>query len=265
MIGAVIGDVVGSRFEGFSKKQEKPPEGFELFHNDSRFTDDTILTCCVADCLLRDDMDFHTNLQKFYHKYPTRGFGGRFAEWANECSQDKIESYGNGSVMRISPVGFSGVELVEIMDLAQKASEPSHNHVDAILGAQAGAVVVFFLKDGMSMESLPLMIKNLFNLEIPDYKELIDNAPQFDITAKGTFQKSLSCFLASENFEDAIRKAVMIGGDTDTNASIVGAFSQAHYGVPEEMEKIVREKYLDEELTKIIDNFYSKFGTCQFI
>jgi ADP-ribosylglycohydrolase len=261
MLGAIIGDVIGSRFEGFSKRKELPPVGFELFHDDCRFTDDTILTCCVADCLISDNVNIHSPLQTFYHKYPKRGFGKNFAEWANECNQDKIDSYGNGAVMRISPVGFSGVDLLQVMDTAQVMTEPSHNHIDAIQAAQACAVTIFFIKDGMKIAALALMIKNLFNYELPTYDELLKEAPFFDITAKGTVQKCLTCFLASDNFEDAMRKAVMIGGDTDTNASIVGAFAQAKYGVPIEMEKIVKEKYLDPFLLNIVDSFYAKFST----
>lgn len=256
-LGTIIGDIIGSRFE--SKKEDKAPRDFELFAEKSRFTDDTVLTLAVCDSMVHDK-PIHQNLQAFYHKYPKVGYGSAFADWSVSCSEDRLESWGNGSAMRISPVGFACNDINTILKVAEGMTVPSHNHPDSIKGAQAIAVAILFLRQGLTKKQLKISMKAMFNIDIPVSIDDLVKTHTFEITCKGTVPIALACFMESDDFESTMRNAICIGGDTDTNAAIAGGLAHAHYGIDDFLVEGAL-KYLDDFLIKTLEEFYNKYST----
>lgn len=260
MLGAVIGDIIGSRFEFSGKKQKN----FTLFGEYSRFTDDTVMTCAIAKALL-DCKGNYVELsakavacmQELGRKYPDRGYGGMFSRWLDEKYPQPYNSYGNGSAMRVSPVAYAAKTLDEVKDLSRKVTIVSHDHPEGIKGAEAVAVAIWLALHGESKEEIRKYIEeNYYHI-----KDNYDDLPftfLVDATCQETVPPSLYSFFITDSFEDAIRTAVAFGGDADTMAAITGSIAGAYYGIPKEVESKTRS-YLDEYLLGILDQFKKAF------
>lgn len=254
MKGAIIGDIIGSRFE----KNNIKTKDFELFTKQSRFTDDTVLTVAIADCILNKG-DYKATLRKYGKNYPNAGFGGSFKMWLLGLISGPYNSWGNGSAMRVSSIGFAYNDEETILKEAKKSAEITHNHEEGIKGAQAIAMCVFMGKNGCSKSEIKEYVEENFSYNLNRTIEEIRPNYKFDVSCQGSVPEAIIAFLESENFEDAIRTAISIGGDSDTIASMTGAISEAFYkSIPQEM--IVKANdYLPEELKMIIDEFTAKY------
>lgn len=254
MLGAIIGDIIGSVYE---KSGMKEPD-FPLFEKNCGFTDDTVMTLAIADALLHK-RNFRTNIRTFGLNYPNRGYGGMFTAWLQQDDAKPYNSYGNGSAMRVSPVGFASKEMEEVLDLAQKTAAPTHNHPEGIKGAQVVAAGIFLAKEGKSKEQIRTYIEDKFNYDLHRTVEEIRPSYQFNVTCQGSVPESIIAFLDSNDMESAIRLAVSMGGDADTMAAIAGAMAQAYYKkIP--LDFIYRtSQILTPSLWKIVVSFNKKY------
>ena len=251
MIGSIIGDIVGSRFEFNNTRRED----FELFTPECSFTDDTICTVAVADALLRDE-DFGQVIHEWCRRYPSPmgGYGGRFAQWVRSDSPQPYNSLGNGSAMRVSPCGYLPT-LQTALEKAEESASCSHNHPKGIRGAVVITHANWLLRHGANKADIQKLAEEDYGYQISglSISELQRTNP-FDETCPGTIPPALCCFLGSSSFEDAIRKAISIGGDSDTIGAIVGGLAEAHYGVPEEIQDKALS-YLPKEMTTVVREF----------
>lgn len=264
MLGAIVGDVVGSVYE-FDNIKTKD---FELFSDKNKFTDDTVLTCAVAQACLNCKGNYEKlqteakkcllEFGKIYMSNNVIGCGQMFYEWLKDPMP--YQSYGNGAAMRISPVAYFAKNKEQLKDMSRAVTIVSHNHPEAILGAEAIAVSVFMALNGASKEEIKHEIEeNYYKLDF-DYEKLVKNY-KFDLRCSNTVPQAIYCFLISNSFEDALRTAISIGGDSDTIASMTCAIAQAFYGVPVGLERWAL-RYLDKNLLKVYINFkQSKFSS----
>ena len=255
MLGAIIGDIVGSRWE-FNPTNDYD---FEWLSKENGFTDDTICTVAVADALLHG-RDFGESIHDWCNRYPhpMGGYGGRFAQWVRSENPLPYNSFGNGSAMRVSPVAHWFDTLDEVLDAAAATAIPSHNHDEGIKGAQTVAMAIFrALQYG---HEAPLYINNIleecllfsgYDLDI----RRVDVVNRFDETCQGTVPVALWIISDSTSFEDAVRKAVSLGADADTLGAIVGSISEAIWGIPKEM-KLQALEYLPSDMKEVVTRFY---------
>jgi len=254
LLGAIAGDIIGSVFESRPIKTTK----FPLFNPQSRFTDDTVLTVAVAFSIL-DDIDYASAFKSFGKKYPGAGYGKSFYNWIFSTERKPYNSWGNGSAMRVSPVGFAFDTLEEVLKEAKKSAEVTHNHPEGVKGAQATALAVFLANQGQDKGEIKQEVSNRFGYDLNRSLDEIRPNYSFDISCQGSVPESIIAFLESEDFEDAIRKGISLGGDSDTIACIAGGIAQAFYKyVPEEIVSKVRQRLPDEFLS-ILDSFNSKY------
>jgi ADP-ribosylglycohydrolase len=252
MIGALVGDIVGSVYEWHNIKTKD----FPLFSGNCFFTDDSILTIALADSLLHG-APYVQNLKLYYHCYPNGGYGGRFHHWAQSMDSQPYNSWGNGSAMRISPVGFAFNELEMVLEKAKEFSEVTHNHQEGIKGGQATAAAIFLARSGKSMDEIRNYIETQFAYDLSRHVDEIRPTYEFNESCQETVPQAIRAFLDSTDFEDAIRTAISLGGDSDTLACITGGIAQAFYGgVPAWIEEKVYE-ILDEPLGRITREFMS--------
>ncbi len=225
MLGAIIGDIVGSVFE-FHNHRSKD---FPLFCDQSTFTDDSVLTFATAKVLL-DGTDYTKTYQDFSHRYAGRGYGTYFSLWLNMKNPLPYNSLGNGSAMRVSPVGFAFESAEETLAEARRSAEVTHNHPEGVKGAQATALAIFMARKGSSQVEIKSEISSRFDYKLTRPLDEIRLVNRFDETCQGSVPEAISAFLESASFEDAIRLAISIGGDSDTIACIAGGIAQAFYG-----------------------------------
>lgn len=233
---------------------------FSLFTNESFFTDDTVLTVALADSIL-NVIPYQEKLREYYKRYPDAGYGGMFHKWARSKYPKPYNSWGNGSAMRVSPVGWAYNDLETVLQKAKESAEVTHNHPVGIKGAQATAASIFLARTGISKSQIKEYIQKNFNYNLSfDLKEL-RKLYRFNESCKDTVPQAIYTFLISDSFEDSIRKAIYIGGDSDTLACINGSIAEAFYGgVPEEIAKEVYKR-IDSRITMITNNFIEKFNT----
>lgn len=254
MLGAIAGDIVGSVYEWNNVRTKN----FPLFTNKSFFTDDSVLTCATADSIL-NGKSYSAVYKEYYKLYPNRGYGGNFRIWANSEDEKPYNSFGNGSAMRVSPVGFAYDSLEEVLAEAKRSAEVTHNHKEGVKGAQATAACIYLAKKGESKEKIKEYIQSAFEYDLDDTVARLQNVNKFDETCRGSVPQSIICFLESTGFEDALRAAVSIGGDSDTIACIAGGIAEAFYGgVPDHIKKEVLSR-LDGRLLQIVADFRKKF------
>ena len=255
MLGAIAGDIIGSVYEFDSNK---PSYDFPLFSNESEFTDDTVLTVALADSII-SDVDYKTKILEYYFLYPDCSYGNRFHVWANNKNPQPYNSWGNGSAMRVSPVGWAYTDLETVLQKAKEGAEVTHNHPEGIKGAQATAVSIFLARTKHTKKEIKEFVEKEFDYNLNlDLEDLRKNY-RFNESCQDTVPQAIFTFLVSDNFEDSIRKAIYIGGDSDTLACINGSIAEAFYGgVP---ENILTEVYkrLDDRLTIVVGNFTNKF------
>jgi len=225
MLGAIAGDIIGSIYEHRPVKTTE----FPLFGRGSRFTDDTVLTAAIADCIMKGG-DYGVFLKRYGRAYPGAGYGGSFARWLSREGSEPYNSWGNGSAMRVSPVGFAFGSLEEVLSEASKSAEVTHNHPEGVRGAQAAAAAVYMARDGASKGHIRTYITEVFGYDLERGLDEIRPSYSFDVSCRGTVPPAITAFLESDGFEDAVRKAVSLGGDSDTLACIAGGIAQAFYG-----------------------------------
>lgn len=254
MLGAIAGDVIGSIYEGANVKTQ---HFYPLIDAGCRFTDDTVLTVAVADAILTGG-DYTHKLKEYFRLYPYAGYGGTFAKWAASASRKPYNSWGNGSAMRVSPVGHAFGSLDEVLDHARRSAEVTHNHPEGVKGAQATAAAVFLARSGKGKGDIKDYVQRTFGYNLD--RELVDIRPHyhFDVSCQGSVPEALIAFLESESYEDAVRKAVSLGGDSDTIACIAGGVAAAFYGgVPDAIRAEVWPR-LDDRLRAVIEAFTSR-------
>lgn len=256
MIGAVIGDIIGSRLE----KNNIKSKDFELFTKNSKYTDDTVLTIAIADCIL-NSKDYEKTVKKYGRNYPFAGYGGTFKKWLAGTIRGPYNSWGNGSAMRVSPIGFAFDNEIKILEEAKKSAEITHNHEEGIKGAQAIAMSVFLGRKNKTKEEIKEYVENKFGYDLNRTLDEIRPNYEFDVSCQGSVPESIIAFLESDNFEDAIRNAISIGGDSDTIASMTGAISEAFYkSIPKELIEKTNE-LIPEEFKRIIQEFKKEYST----
>jgi ADP-ribosylglycohydrolase len=256
MLGAIAGDVIGSVHEGAGTKTKE----FPLFTPESTFTDDTVLTVAVADCLLHG-RGYVDALHDYFATYPNAGYGGTFFRWAYTRQREPYNSWGNGSAMRVSPVAYVGATLAEVLEEAKRCAEVTHNHEQGIRGAQATAAAVFLARTGSSKEQIRRYTEEQFGYFLGE--SLADLRPTypFDVSCQGSVPQSIIAFLESDGYEDAVRNAISLGGDADTMACIAGAIAEAFYGgVPEDI-RVRTLAALDDRLRGVVEEFVTRFAS----
>jgi len=254
MIGAIAGDIIGSVYEGTPIKTKD----FPLFHPRCRFTDDSVLTVAVAEAILTG-RDYGDTVRKFGRRHPYAGYGGTFIHWLFSDDPQPYNSWGNGSAMRVSPVGFAFQTEKKVLDEAAKTAAISHNHPEGIKGAQATALAVFLARQCYDKESIRTRIAADFNYNLDRTVNDIRPAYSFDVSCQGTVPEAIIAFLDSTSYEDAVRNAVSLGGDSDTLACITGGIAEAFYGdVPPSIKEQVRDM-VTPDLRDVIDAFRVTF------
>lgn len=254
MIGAIAGDIIGSVHEGSGTKRKD----FRLFDEDCRFTDDTVLTIAVAAQMLHGG-DFVDLFHDYFHAYPHAGYGSSFIRWAGYRRRDPYNSWGNGSAMRVSPVGFAFASEAEVLLHARLSAEITHDHPEGIRGAQATALAVFLARTGHDKTTIRARILQDFGYNLERTVDDIRPGYTFDVSCQGSVPEAIIAFLDADSFEDAIRNAVSLGGDSDTMACIAGGIAEAYYGgVPAPVRAMVAA-LLPEDLARVTDIFRERF------
>ena len=230
MLGAIVGDIVGSRFE-FNNTHRMD---FELFTPECGFTDDTVCTVAVADALMRG-ADFGQALHSWCRRYPypAGGYGGRFRQWVASNNPQPYNSFGNGAGMRVSPCGWIDGSVDDVREAAKRSAECTHNHPEGIKGAQCIAECIHALRDGGGREAVRTITTTGYGYDISETCDEIRRTNGFDETCQVTVPQSVVCFLESTDFEHAVRLAISIGGDSDTIAAMTGSLAEAFYGIPD--------------------------------
>jgi len=256
MIGAIAGDMIGSPYERYPIKTKD----FDLYV--SAFTDDTILTVAVANSIL-NDVDYAESIKTFAQKYHGLPYGGSFRKWIWSWENKPYNSFGNGSAMRVSPVGFAFDTEDEVLREAKRSAEVTHNHPEGIKGAQATALAIFMARQGVDKATIRSEIAGRFDYYLNRTVDEIRPDYRFNVSCQGSVPESIISFLDSTFYEDAIKNAISLGGDSDTMACIAGGIAQAYYkNIPEYIIDRILEK-LPKDLLKVAVQFNSKFK-CEY-
>jgi ADP-ribosylglycohydrolase len=254
MLGAIAGDIIGSVYEHHPIKTTD----FPLFVLTSTFTDDTVLTVAVAHAILHG-LDYAATLREFGRRYPHAGYGGSFLRWLASDEMGPYNSWGNGSAMRVSPVGWAFDDEETVLAQAEASAAVTHNHPEGIKGAQATALAVFLARTGASKEDIRARIAATFGYDLSRTVEQIRPTYQFDISCQGTVPEAIITFLDSRDYEDAVRLAVSLGGDSDTLACIAGAIAHAYYGpLPPAIVAPARARLITH-LLDVVDAFHERY------
>jgi len=260
MLGAIIGDIAGSKYEWKNNRTKN----FELMGPGCRFTDDTVMTIAVLDALMENERNLKNDLsnitvkkmQEYGNKYPDAGYGGMFRKWLKMENPQPYGSWGNGSAMRISPVIYFAKDKTHLFDLVDQITNTTHNSPEGIKGARALAWAAYLARVGAPKDLIKKQIEN----EFYDLSFTIDSIREtytFDASCQGSVPQAIVAFLESESFEDAIRLAVSIGGDSDTIASMCGVLAEQFYGIPDDI-LTKGLSFLSKEFLIIIDRFQNR-------
>ncbi|MBR3248181.1 MAG: ADP-ribosylglycohydrolase family protein [Clostridiales bacterium] len=260
MIGAMIGDIVGSRFE-FDRGDKS--RDFELFTKRCYFTDDTVMTAAVAEALMdsgkdADEMTVKSNLirsmKKWGQKYPDAGYGGRFISWVLSEDPKPYGSYGNGSGMRVSPAGWFYDTIERTREVARWTAKVTHNHPEGIKGAESTAAAIFLARNGASKEEIKRYIEDEFGYDLSRTLDEIRPTYGHVEDCMRTMPEAFECFLEAESYEECLRNVMYIGGDTDTLCAIAGAIAEAFWGIPQEIISNGKA-YLPEDILNVVKRF----------
>ena len=255
MIGAIAGDIIGSVYEHDPIKTKD----FPLFHPQCRFTDDTVLTIAIAQAIL-EDRNYVKTVRKIGRKYPHAGYGGSFIHWLHSTAPKPYNSWGNGAAMRVSPVGLAFDSVDTVLQEAAHTAEISHNHPEGVKGAQATALSVYLARTTKDKQLMRREVVARFGYDLDRTVDDIRPSYEFDISCQGTVPEAIIAFLDSNSYEDAVRNAISLGGDSDTLACITGGIAEAYYGpVASDIRKKV-QACLTEELWQITEKFGRQYG-----
>ena len=264
MYGAILGDIIGSPFE-FDRGDKT--KDFKLFSRRSHFTDDSVMTLAVCEALLKVGQDVTvkeiedaiiSSMQSWGRRYPHAGYGGYFRRWLTARHPEPYNSYGNGSAMRVSAAGWLYDSLEKTRVVAKATANVTHNHPEGIKGAEATASAIFMARNGSSKEEIKKYIENEFHYDLNRTLNEIRPGYHMDETCQKTVPEAIIAFLEAKDFEDAIRNAISVGGDSDTLAAITGSVAEAYYGVPTSIRKRAIT-FLDERLLEILLKFESRY------
>ncbi|MCQ2567750.1 MAG: ADP-ribosylglycohydrolase family protein [Mogibacterium sp.] len=256
MLGAIIGDVCGSVYEG-RRRNEKDINRIELFHKDCHPTDDSIMTVAVGKALMdsagKSDDQIRELVIRSMHYYgslfPDSGYGGRFRQWLEFAEVNPYNSWGNGSAMRVSAAGWLYDTMEETMHVAELTADVTHNHPEGVKGAKAIATCIWLARKGASKEEIREYVNTHFyrlDFTIDEIRPFYG----FDVSCQGSCPQAIEAFLESTDFENAIRLAISIGGDSDTIAAMTGSIAEAYYGIPKEIKKKISDVLVDVVLYK---------------
>jgi len=260
MIGAIAGDIIGSVYEHDPIKTKD----FPLFHPQGRFTDDTVLTIAIAKAIL-DDRNYVKAVREIGRKYPHAGYGGSFIHWLRATAPKPYNSWGNGAAMRVSPIGFAFDSVDAVLQEAAHTAEMSHNHPEGVKGAQATALSVYLARTTQDKTLMRREVVDRFGYDLDRTVEDIRPAYEFDISCQRTVPEALIAFLDSDSYEDAVRNAISMGGDSDTLACITGGIAEAYYGpVASHIQNKVQE-CLTEDLWRITEEFCRRYWTQEVV
>lgn len=252
LMGAICGDIIGSPYE-FWRTRTKNYD-FNMFPLRGKFTDDTVMSIAVADWIMHGG-DLAQVIQKWGLKYPKAGYGGMFKQWLAEEDPQPYFSFGNGSAMRVSPVGCAFYTLEETLQKAAESAEVTHNHPEGIKGAQATAAAIFMARNGKSKDEIRGYLSENFGYDLSREYETIKPGYKFDATCQGSVPESLICFLESKDFEDSVRLAVSMGGDADTMGAICGSVAAPYFGgIPDDIYNKCWAK-LTEDIREVVTEF----------
>ena len=254
MLGAIAGDIIGSVHEFRATKSID----FTLFVPESRFTDDSVLAIAVADCLMTGK-NYVDAFHEYFLEYPNAGYGLRFFHWATAGRRDAYNSFSNGAAMRVPAVGHAFTTLHEVLAEAARSAEVTHNHSEGIKGAQATAAAIFLARQGEPKHRIRDSISAMFGYDLSRSIDEIRPAYEFDESCQGTVPAAMAAFLGSQNYEDAVRQAISLGGDADTLACITGAIAEAHYGgLPPHIADGALQ-LLDDRLRTVVRQFCERY------
>ena len=257
MLGAIIGDIVGSIYEWKPIKTKE----FEFLNPRCFFTDDSVCTLAVADILLHDLPPAET-MQKWCRQYPRKSYGGMFREWIHAEPSEPYNSYGNGAAMRVSPAAFLNRDnLTSALSAADKVTAITHNHPEGMKGARATTHTIWLAFQGESPAAIRQVITSEYDYDLTQTVDEIRPDYSFDVTCQGTVPQAITCALESENFEDAVRNAISIGGDADTLGAIAGPIAEALHGIPDALIDRAKNDYLAEapDIREVIRKMYQTF------
>lgn len=258
MIGGIIGDIVGSIYEDGNIKTKD----FPLWNDRCHFTDDTVLTVATADWIINGGV-CENYYYSYVNRFPNCGYGTGFMKWYfNRKYHGKFipyNSYGNGSAMRVSPIGWAYDNMENVMKVSMDSASCTHNHEEGIKGAQAIASCIFLARNKESKEVIKKYVEDSFGYDLnTSIRKIIENYT-WNATCQHTVPQAILSFLESDNFEDSIRNAISLGGDSDTIACMTGAISEAYWGVPVDLVKTAY-KFLPLDLCDVIEKFEKTFG-----
>jgi ADP-ribosylglycohydrolase len=255
MIGAIAGDIIGSVYEARPIKTKV----FPLFHPQCCFTDDSVLTIAVAQAIMTDG-DYRHWVREIGRRYPHAGYGGSFIRWLASSAPEPYNSWGNGAAMRVSPVGWAFDRLDTVLSEAARTAEISHNHPEGIRGAQAAALAVFLARTARDKALIKREVADRFGYDLDRSVDGIRPSYGFDVSCQGTVPEAIIAFLEAESYEDAVRNAVSLGGDSDTLACITGAIAEAYYGSVAPLIKNKVKAVLTADLWTITEGFCREYG-----
>lgn len=259
MLGAIVGDIIGSAYEFKNTKRKE----FHLFTPKSKFTDDTVMTLAVARWLCGDKEHRKETLvrhmQELGRRYPTAGYAGSFMRWLYNPEPQPYNSYGNGSAMRVSPVAFYAHSLQEALGLAKISAEVTHNHPEGIKGAQAIASSIYLARHGATKREIKSYVEENFHYDLSRQLDDIRPTYSYDMSCQNTVPQALLAFLEGANFEEVMRSAVSIGGDSDTIAAMAGGIAQAFYVIPKKLSSYCYA-LLTPELRGVLNDFEDLLG-----
>ena len=261
MIGAIIGDIAGSKYEFNNIKHTN----FDLFDQGCKFTDDTVCTLAIAKALLDckgDYIDLQQrvidNFRQLCIRHQSCGFGRRFMKWLKEGSLQPYESFGNGAAMRVSPVSYVAENIDQVKALSYKVTSITHNSEQGLKAAECVAICIFMANRGFSKTEIKKYVQeNYYNLDFDI--ETLRQTYTFDVSCENSVPQAIYCFLKGKSFDQTIKLAISIGGDSDTIACIAGSIAQGYYGVPN-FTKARAIGYLTDDLKSIYDEFVQKFN-----
>jgi ADP-ribosylglycohydrolase len=255
LLGAIAGDVIGSVYEFAGQKKYD----FPLFRKDSKITDDSVLTIAVADAILKK-RSYLDCIREYALAYPHSGYGGYFRKWMHADDPQPYNSFGNGSAMRVSAVGWAFDTLEDVLSEAERSAAVTHNHPEGIKGAQGTALCIYLARMGGSREEIKQEVQARFGYDLERTLDEIRPSYTFNEICQQTVPEAIIAFLESQDYEDAVRKAISLGGDADTLAAITGSIAEAYYGgVPVEIVEEVMKR-LPAELKSVVDEFGMRFG-----